>query len=201
MHSNTPGTLEELDKRPPQLRSNKTVELTGGEYIPQFESSHISIGTTETVVPKKSKESDVITSDEGKYYYSIPKGRSSIFLKNEKAIKIARAYYTKDIIQCLNWIGEHHKANSPDAIAGFQKLFCLINAYTEKSLKDPYASLLLSLYQGLIFEEKWVSINPKIFPQIGKLLKGYNNRNKIDFDDIDNALLQFEKFGINPTPF
>ncbi len=40
-----------------------------------------------------------------------------------------------------------------------------------------------------------------IYANISTMLRGYNNRNKLSFSDIDTALIRLEKLGINPTPF
>lgn len=196
----TTTTPDKLDSIISAKVEDRTLPLSKGELVDVFKSSFIIDTPTETVV-KKEVESDVIRSEEVNPIYNLPKGNRGNILVSEEAIRISRAIYLRDIVNSLNWISENHEPGTPIAANEFAKVFSLINDYTSKASKDPFSSALLSLYQGLIFEDHWISTHPKVLYEVGKLLKSYANRSKLDYDDIDKILIKLCDLGINPTPF
>ena len=80
------------------------------------------------------------------------------------------------------------------------KLQISIKEFISKTSSDPFASFLLSIYDGLTFENAWINMQQSTFEAMSKYIKELNNQN-IDYKKVDKYISKLEKLNINVLPY
>lgn len=120
--------------------------------------------------------------------------------KTQTTIKILRTHYSKDIIECLDWLTKNHEVDSPNSIPYISSLLNLIKDYANRVFEDQFSSFLLALYDGLIDDDKYLRIEKEVYKKIMSYITILNNQD-LDYKKVDKFIFKLEEIGLNITPY
>lgn len=156
----------------------------------------------QTIFPSgESEEIDSFSSEKVEPSFTI--STNPIIQEKKRTIvatSIIRTYYTNKIIYTLDWLTENHNS-SMDSLPYIQELFRNLNEYKEQYFEDPFSSFISALYDGLVFDNKWIDISKENYKKITKIIKLLNNNKNLDYNKIDKSINELEKMGIDTTPY
>lgn len=124
-------------------------------------------------------------------------------IKSRSAIaqKIIRVHYSKSILRTIKSIITLHSKGKLSASNGISELFKIIIKYAKENRDDPFTGYLLALFDGLSYNNAWISLENKKFIEIDKQIKLLCERNIDDYALINKEIMKLEDMGINTTPY
>lgn len=179
----------------------------GGKVIPLFgaENTQSSSADSDYIDNTKIEENqykDSYTSEIHNLFFPVPDHRTTFLQRNSDFnIKVIRTLYSKKILSCTDWLSNNHtKETSYISVNFFSKLQILIKEFITQSSSDPFGSFLLSIYDGLTFENAWINTEQSTFKALSKYIKELNNQN-LDYKKVDKYIMKLEKLNINVLPY
>ena len=177
-----------------------------GKVVSLFRSGEKRTSSTDnfqvgnTIIDRNQYE-DYYTSQYSIKYTELGNNVFSFVKESDLKVKTLRTHYTQKILSCLDWLSENHSSEMSYISVNFiSKLQISIKEFISKSSSDPFASFLLSIYDGLTFDNAWINMQQSTFEAMSKYIKELNNQN-IDYKKVDKYISKLEKLNINVLPY
>lgn len=114
-------------------------------------------------------------------------------------MKIVRMHFLKPILDALRKVQSH--VGSPDAAVYVNRILRTIRRLDEVSPRDPFLEVLFALHDAMSFENNWTFYNAEQFAKAWEILKKYSNREVLNQNGVEKAIMELEEAGFDTTPF
>jgi len=118
---------------------------------------------------------------------------------DQKAQLILRTHFANQILADLRKIQKHFES----AIASLyiDSLLRTMRAMEELSPYDPYIEVVVALHDALAYKDNWDKFSAEQYKGAYRILKELANRQRIDSNIAEKAIMKLEKLGFDTTPF
>jgi len=112
--------------------------------------------------------------------------------------RILRAHLAEQILDDLSKLALHH--GQPIAAVYANGFLSTARLFRDQSPFDPYLEILMSLYDALAFENRWLDYNRSQYEGAKAVLISFANQ-ELDNKKIQKAVMKLEKLGFDTIPF
>lgn len=123
---------------------------------------------------------------------------SQVRSMGDSAQGIVRAHFASEILGDL----KHIEANTGEVSAtsyvnGFLNGILL---FRDQSPHDPYLEILMSLYDAMVYENRWLNYDSAQYLGAHKILFSYASQ-RLDNSKVSKAIVKLHELGFDTTPF
>jgi hypothetical protein len=115
-----------------------------------------------------------------------------------KTQRILRAHLAEQILDDLSKLARHY--GEPSAAVYANGFFSTARLLRDQSPFDPYLEILMSLYDAMAFENRWLDYNKSQYEGAKAVLMSFANQ-ELNNKKIQKAVMKLEKLGFDTIPF
>lgn len=112
--------------------------------------------------------------------------------------QILRIHYVQKILSDLEKIQKH--CGQPAAAAYADSLLRTMREVRDSCPNDPYTELIMALHNSMAVHNRWVSYRPEQYKGAYEILKDLANKNDIQDEELDDAIIELDNLGFETSP-
>lgn len=92
-------------------------------------------------------------------------------------------------------------SGEPIAAVYADNLLRTMRTMRDKLPFDPYTEVVMALHDALAFQNKWIDYNASQYQGVYDLIKTLVNREQLELNEVESAILTLENLGFDTLPF
>lgn len=117
----------------------------------------------------------------------------------QDVLEISGLLFTKAILGDLQKLQQY--SGEPMAAVYADNLLRTMLIMRDKLPFDPYTEVVMALHDAIAFQNRWIDYNASQYQGVYNLLTSLVEREKINNDEVESAILTLENLGFDTLPF
>lgn len=117
----------------------------------------------------------------------------------QNVIEISGLQITKAILGDLQKLQQY--SGEPMAAVYADNLLRTMRTLRDKLPFDPYTEVVIALHDAMAFKNRWIDYNASHYQGVYELLTSLVNRENLNNDEVESAILTLESLGFDTLPF